>query len=99
MPPRDQPIPTETWVIFVNTALGHATVNALTLRQHLARTNATALASAGRCVLNNSFALKPPATPAKQQPENHNQQNKAQTAAAIIASPRPHIITAAAKQK
>ena len=34
-----QPTATETWVIFDNTAAGHATANALTLRQHLAHTS------------------------------------------------------------
>jgi hypothetical protein len=45
---------------------------------------------------NASFSLKPPTSP-KQQIENHQQQNEAEAAAAIIAEPGTHIVAAAAE--
>ena len=43
-----------------------------------------------------SFSLKPPTSP-KQQIENHQQQNEAEAAAAIIAESWAHIVAAAAE--
>jgi hypothetical protein len=45
---------------------------------------------------NASFSLKPPTSP-KQQIENHQQQNEAEAAAAIIAESGAHIVAAAAE--
>jgi hypothetical protein len=44
-------------------------------------------------------ALEPPAASPKKQEKNHNQQNEAETAPAIIANAGTHVVAAAAKDE